>query len=335
MNKLHKYGIITIVLLMCAVVIFGPIITAARDTGVFVTIIDINDNSELVLVKTSEEELRWRNRRAFYDTFNELTARIRGEEDTVRRREDIVHEERRNAVFLYISDVNSFAVEKNIIEVFNNQYSALLQIIYESFAKEDSLLKNNLMDEVVRRKDLINKGQIGISLPLLSSLRVDDVVFCEDNNDRITGGIISIYIYRPPNAGINITLEPHMDLSYKNLSSSIMWQRDMNNSDFSGSNLRHVFFSASNLQNVNFENANLSNAIFGGTVCREANFRNANLEGAIFIGDDLTGANFENANFSGAIFKSADNQKTRIEVNWKDLILQAGIIGKEHIEWVE
>ncbi|MCB1144419.1 MAG: pentapeptide repeat-containing protein [Leptospiraceae bacterium] len=87
------------------------------------------------------------------------------------------------------------------------------------------------------------------------------------------------------------------NLADEDLSSVIFEKENLDNIDFSGSNLHNAFLQGNSFQNANFEGANLRGAFLNNCDLRNANFRNADLRWA-----KLTGAKLEGADFSGALY---------------------------------
>ena len=101
--------------------------------------------------------------------------------------------------------------------------------------------------------------------------------------------------------------------------------------NFTGADLRNIWFSYPCLMDIDFSAANLEGASFGGTYLVNANFSGTNLErshlctcfinsdlshtnlrGAKFIGAELTGTNFTGTNLTGADLTGATLRSTKL-----------------------
>jgi len=324
-------GSVVIVVAVIAIFLFDFFYS---DKAVLCTIVEIGAEGELTLIKTSKESMsteKWHND---LQAFIDLTSSVIRPEDDVDRREDLADLSIKESDVFTVSDLSAFEVDEQVISAFITQYTNLLEIVEGNFSSNDSGVKENLLNEIDRRKSLIMEGDILPSLPLFSTLEFTNVSFDGENGNQLIEGIVYRYVYQSPNKGLKNELGPGVVLSGKNLSSSIMWQVDISGSDFSGSLLRHSILTESNLSDGNFSNSNLSGVIFGSTISRGANFQDANLQGAVFFGDDFTDANFERTDFRNASFYTNGAEQTRINIQWKDAILKNGITGEENISWV-
>lgn len=226
---------------------------------------------------------------------------------------------------------------------FLKQYENLENEVLKSFSErkaelsnksaDNAILKDWLLNEINKRKDKVLSGDIVSMLPIYSSLRIDNPIFDEEN--KIIGGEITKYIYKPTNKFSNIRVQPYMEVSNNNISGLMILNEDLSNSNFSNSKLKNAILTECLLCNVDFSNSNLSGTIFGKTDCRGADFSNSNLQGAIFSGDDLTNTNLENADFSHVIFDNSLGEKTKLDIIWKNIILNYNISGQEFIEWIQ
>ena len=327
-------------------IIIGSVVVAIAVIAIFLldffysdktalgTIVEIGAEGELTLIKTSKGSMsteKWHND---LQAFIDLTSSSIRPEDSVESREDLADLTIQETDIFMVSDLSAFEIDEQVISAFISQYTNLLSFVEENFSTKNIDVKEVLINEIERRKDLILEGNITSSLPLFSTLEFSSVSFGGENGNQIIEGIVYRYVYQSPNKGLKNELGPGVVLSGKNLSSSIMWQIDLSGSDFSGSLLRHNILTESNLSGVNFNSSNLSGVIFGSTVGKEANFKDANLQGAVFFGDDFTDAYFEGTDFRNASFYSNGTEKTRINIEWKDAILKNGINGEENISWV-
>ncbi|MBD2441479.1 pentapeptide repeat-containing protein [Nostoc sp. FACHB-110] len=75
---------------------------------------------------------------------------------------------------------------------------------------------------------------------------------------------------------------------------------NLENRDFSHTDLAGVTFVAAEMRGTNFQGADLTNAIFTKGVLLKANLEGANLTGALVDRVTLDGANLKNANFTEA-----------------------------------
>jgi len=97
-----------------------------------------------------------------------------------------------------------------------------------------------------------------------------------------------------------------IDLSGKNLSETNFSQSYLSNANLSGANLSSADLSYSNLSGANLSGANLSNADLTGSIFVGANLSGANLSNAIFNNSDLRNSNLKEANLS---FVNLSNSK--------------------------
>ena len=120
------------------------------------------------------------------------------------------------------------------------------------------------------------------------------------------------------------------DLTNKiNLTSSDIWESDLENAHLYGTNLTNCCFNGSNLKNVKFNYANLRNATFYLSSLRKASFKESWLHSTSFERADLREVNFEYAsideytNFEEAMVDS---------INWLETLKSFNIQGYEFIE---
>ena len=89
--------------------------------------------------------------------------------------------------------------------------------------------------------------------------------------------------------------------------------QNMNNFDFSETNLSETNFSQSYLSNANLSGANLSSADLSYSNLSGANLSGANLSNADLTGSIFVGANLSGANLSNAIFNNSDLRNSNLK----------------------
>jgi uncharacterized protein YjbI with pentapeptide repeats len=105
-------------------------------------------------------------------------------------------------------------------------------------------------------------------------------------------------------SGLNLK---DVNFTSKNTLGTIFKQANLENSTWTGKDMRGNNLSGANLKGANLSNTNLS----GNTTARNANFQGANLggtnaSGGVFRSSNLSGANLSNSNFSGSDLRGAN-----------------------------
>lgn len=121
---------------------------------------------------------------------------------------------------------------------------------------------------------------------------------CSFNNANISGA--SIYLHKTSFTGKDIIAQSK---NYKNKDlNSITFQGGiLNDTDFSGFNLKNISLLNSQIKNSNFDGADLSSAVF----CNDYYSDGNDFTGSSFVGADFTNANISLSNFSYTNLKDA------------------------------
>ena len=121
---------------------------------------------------------------------------------------------------------------------------------------------------------------------------------CSFNNANISGA--SIYLHKTSFTGKDIIIQSK---NYKNKDlNSITFQGGiLNDTDFSGFNLKNISLLNSQIKNSNFDGADLSSAVF----CNDYYSDGNDFTGSSFVGADFTNANISLSNFSYTNLKDA------------------------------
>lgn len=236
-----------------------------------------------------------------------------------------------NAAGDVLIDVKELTLSKEAGDQFMELQNSLEGSLKDSSDISD-ITKKALLKEVGERKKSVSAGDASYMIPLDCYLELEDVTYDESDPDKATGGTIKTFMYKKKS---NVAIiDGEADLSGKNMTSAMLWNKDLGKITMAGSWLCQAVIADCDISKGDLAGSTLLGTLVAGCDMSGCDLSDADLSGAVFIGTDMRGADFEGTTFEDTVFKCLGDKKVRIDKKWKNKILSHDVTGAKNIEWI-